>query len=136
MAVNADEIAIGGEIKDGTMTLKKGKSAELTAKYNADATNVSVSWASSDDKVVTIASSTGQTESKTGNVVTITAVGPGKATITMTVTQPQDGVVGSEEETYVKSIEVVVPATPVSAENVMIEAYAGHRPGAGDSSLS
>lgn len=133
VAVNADEIAIGGEIKDGTMTLKKGKSAELTAKYNADATNVSVSWASSDDKVVTIASSTGQTESKTGNVVTITAVGPGKATITMTVTQPQDGVVGSEEETYVKSIEVVVPATPVSAENVMIEAYAGHRPGAGDS---
>lgn len=70
----ATGVTVSGDgVANGALSLKKGTTAQLTAKVAPDDADQAVTWASSDDKVVTV--------DKTGKV---TAVAKGVAKVTAT----------------------------------------------------
>lgn len=102
---NVESIAVTGVSLNATSkTLAEGESFTLTATVApTNATNKSVTWSSSDVEVATV--SKGK----------VTAVGPGKATITV---KTADG-------NYTATCEVTVEATPELDEYVLLFAAAG-----------
>lgn len=88
----------GDGVANGALSLKKGTTAQLTAKVAPDDADQAVTWASSDDKVVTV--------DKTGKV---TAVAKGVAKVTATTA---NGKSASVTVTVTEDSEVPGPTGP------------------------
>lgn len=95
----ATGVTVSGDgVADGALSLKKGTTAQLTAKVAPDDADQAVTWASSDDKVVTV--------DKTGKV---TAVAKGVAKVTATTA---NGKSASVAVTVTEDSEVPGPTGP------------------------
>ena len=101
VTVTAKPIAVTGvEVSPTSVTVTEGKTVTLTATVAPeDATDKSVAWSSSDEKVATVADGV------------VTAVAPGKALITVTTT---DG-------GFKATCAVTVTAKPVPVTGVSVE---------------
>lgn len=91
--IPVDSITISGDgVKDGKITLKSGKSVQLTATVKPDnATNKKVTWTSSDSAIASV-SSTGlvKAEAKAGTTKVTAAADDTTASITITVSGQTD----------------------------------------------
>ena len=95
----ATGVTVSGDgVANGALSLKKGTTAQLTAKVAPDDADQAVTWASSDDKVVTV--------DKTGKV---TAVAKGVAKVTATTA---NGKSASVTVTVTEDSEVPGPTGP------------------------
>ena len=95
----ATGVTVSGDgVANGALSLKKGTTAQLTAKVAPDDADQAVTWASSDDKVVTV--------DKTGKV---TAVAKGVAKVTATTA---NGKSASVTVTVTEDSEVPGPTEP------------------------
>ena len=85
----ATGVTVSGDgVANGALSLKKGTTAQLTAKVAPDDADQAVTWASSDDKVVTV-DKTGKVTAVAKGVAKVTATtANGKsASVTVTVTE-------------------------------------------------